>query len=126
MTKGLQVEVGQSEVRRGDDVEALVTISTREGLGDVEVGVICTESYDEQSTDSEGQTSRTTSEDVAHEEWLPVENTVGVQTIRLRIPAEAPFSYAGECLSFRWELVAKGHRSTRLDAQASREISVLP
>jgi hypothetical protein len=125
MTKGLQVDVGQPEARRGGDVEALVTISTRAGLGDVEVGVICTESYDEQSTDSKGQISRTTSEDVAHEEWLPLENTVGVQTIRLRIPAKAPFSYEGDCLSFKWELVARGRRSG-LDAQAAREISVLP
>jgi hypothetical protein len=126
MTKGLQVDVGQAEMRRGSEIEALVTISSRSGLGDVEVGLVCTESYDEQSTDSEGQVSRTTSEDVAHEEWLPLENMVGVQTIRLRIPAEAPFSYEGDCLSFKWELVARGHRSRGLDAQAARGISVLP
>jgi hypothetical protein len=126
LTKGLQVDINQAEVRRGAEVEALITISSRAGLGDVEVGVLCTEYYDEESTDSEGQTSRTTSEDVAHEQWQPVESAAGAQTVCLLIPAEAPFSYEGDCLSFKWELVARGRRSQRLDAQAGREISVLP
>jgi hypothetical protein len=42
------------------------------------------------------------------------------------VPAEAPFSYDGELLCFRWELVARGRRKHRLDAQARQEVSVLP
>jgi hypothetical protein len=135
LTKGLQVDVGQPEARRGAEVEALVTISSPRGLGDVEVGLVCTEYYDEEtssttssSTGSNGytSTSRTTSSEVAHQAWLPVESSAGVQSVRLAIPAEAPFSYKGHCLSFKWEVVARGRRSRRLDAQARQEISVLP
>jgi hypothetical protein len=42
------------------------------------------------------------------------------------VPAEAPFSYEGELLCFAWEVVARGRRKHRLDAQARHEISVLP
>jgi hypothetical protein len=125
-TRGLQVDAGEHEVRRGEEVEALVTISSPEGLGDLEVGLVCTEYYDEESTDHEGDTSRATVVAIAHEDWRPVEEVTGVQNVRLAIPADAPFSYEGACLSFKWELVARGHKSRGLDAQAKRELSVLP
>ncbi len=41
-------------------------------------------------------------------------------------PAHAPFSYEGSCLSFKWEVVARGRRARKLDARASQEISVRP
>ena len=92
-TRGLQVDAGEGEVRRGEEVEALVTISSPEGPGVLEVGVVCTEYYDEESTDSDGDTSRATVEEIAHEDWQPVEEVTGVQSVRLAIPADAPFSY---------------------------------
>jgi len=69
---------------------------------------------------------RATTYAIAHEAWLPIESAPGVQSVRLTIPPEAPFSYEGDCLSFRWEVVARGRRRRRLDAQAKHEISVLP
>jgi hypothetical protein len=124
---GLQVGVSGKRARRGGEVEALVTISSTKGLGDVDVGLVCTESYDEEETDSEGKgTYRRTSHAVAHESWVPVESLAGVQSARLTIPAEAPFSYAGSCLSFKWEVAARGRRAGHVDAQARSEISVLP
>jgi hypothetical protein len=125
-TRGLQVAGGEHGARRGEEVEALVTISSSRGLGSIEVGLRCTEYYDEESTDSEGDTSRATVEDIAHEDWQPIENVTGVQSVRLAIPADAPFSYEGACLSFKWQLVARGHKSRGLDAQAKHELSVLP
>jgi hypothetical protein len=128
LTRGLQVAASDQEVRRGEEVEALVTISSARGLGDVEVGLVCTEYYTRYSegvgTDDSG--GRATSYAIAHQAWLPVESAPGVQNARLTIPPEAPFSYEGDCLSFRWEVVARGRRRRRLDAQARREISVLP
>jgi hypothetical protein len=130
LTRGLEVTAGDQSVRRGAEVEALVTISGAGKLGDVQVGVVCTEYYDEEDTTSTGNgstsTSRSTSDDVAHESWSRVESVTGVQSVRFTIPADAPFSYSGECLSFRWEVVARGHRSRRLDAQARNEFAVLP
>lgn len=125
-TRGLQVDAGVHGARRGEEVEALVTISSPKGLGDLEVGLVCTEYYDEETTDSDGDTSRSTAEAIAYEDWLPAEEVTGVQSVRLAIPAEAPFSYEGTCLSFKWELVARGHRSRGLDAQARSDLSVLP
>jgi len=133
LTRGLEVAASDQEVRRGGEVEALVTISSARKLGDVEVGVVCTESYDELNTNqryTDGtnttSTSRVTSDDVAHETWSPVETVSGVQSVRFTIPPDAPFSYRGDCLSFKWELVARGRRSRGLDRQARSEFSVLP
>jgi hypothetical protein len=130
LTRGLQVSIGAQEVRRGDEVEALVTISSSRGLGNLEVGVVCTESYDYMSTsrDQEGNlsTSRETAEAIAHEAWKPLEGRSGVQNFPLTIPVEAPFSYKGDCLSFNWEVVARGRKRRRLDTRVAQEISVLP
>ena len=128
LTRGLQVGASDQEVRRGEEVEALVTISSARGLGDIEVGLVCTEYYalysEGVSTDDSG--GRATTYAIAHEAWLPIESAPGAQSVRLTIPPEAPFSYEGDCLSFRWEVVARGRRRRRLDAQAKHEISVLP
>jgi hypothetical protein len=128
LTRGLQVGAGDQEVRRGEEVEALVTIFNARGLGDIEVGLVCTEYYARYSegvgTDDPG--GRATTYAIAHEAWLPLESAPGVQSVRLAIPPEAPFSYEGDCLSFKWEIVARGRRSRRLDAQANHDISVRP
>jgi hypothetical protein len=131
LTSGLDVDTSGQAPRRGEEIEALVTITGRPGkLGDVEVGLLCTEYYDEErtSTDSEGHTDTysVTCDAIAYEAWLPVETAVGVQSVRFPIPPTAPFSYEGDCLSFKWEIVARGHRPHRLDAQASHDLSVLP
>jgi hypothetical protein len=133
LTSCLEIDADQA-VSRGDEVEARVTISDAAKAGSVEVGVVCTEYYDEDVTDtytdSDGvmqtQTTRETLKAAAHEEWRSIESTVGLQTVRFTIPAGAPFSYEGDCLSFRWEVVARGRRHDRLDAQAGQAISVRP
>ena len=130
LTRGLEVAAGVQEVRRGGEVEALVTITSARRLGDVEVGVVCTEYYDEEQTSSDGDgttsTSRVTCDEIAHETWHPIEAVAGVQSVRFTIPPDSPFSYDGDCLSFKWEVVARGRRSRQLDAQARSEFSVLP
>jgi hypothetical protein len=123
---GLDVDAPRKEVRRGEDVEVLVTVPSARGLGDVQAGVVCTERYDETDTDTQGRTTRTTSQATAHETWIPVARGTGTQSVNLAIPPEAPFSYDGGCLSFEWEVAARMHRSLRLDAEVRRHISVLP
>lgn len=123
---GLSIGTAQDAVHRGEEVEALVSISRLEGLANVEVGIVCTEYfYEEDSwTDSEGrtQTSTKTTEAIAHEAWLPVENIPGVQSARFTVPQETPLSAPG---MFKWEVVARARRRRRLDAVARHEISVL-
>ena len=58
--------------------------------------------------------------------WQPLPSMAGEHSVRLAIPASAPFSYEGSCLSFHWEVVARGRRDRKLDARASQEISVRP
>jgi hypothetical protein len=129
LTHGLDVGASnQQEMRRGEDVEAVVTISSAQGLADLDVGLVCTEYYAHYSEgigphDAGG---RATTYAIAHETWLPIESAPGVQSVRFTIPPDAPFSYEGDCLTFRWEVVARGRRKRRLDAQARHEISVLP
>ena len=67
-----------------------------------------------------------TAEAIADEEWTPVESVEGVQTFRFEVPADAPFSYKGDCLSFDWEVVARRKKRHRLDAQARQRITVHP
>jgi hypothetical protein len=131
LTSGLQVTASNQVARRGEEIEALLTISSPGKLGKVEVGVVCTEYYDEEDTDTDmntgnRSTSRVTSDEIAHEAWLPVETISEAQSLHFTIPPDAPFSYRGACLSFKWEVVARGRRRRGLDAQARSEFSVLP
>lgn len=130
LTSGLEIGASTGEVRRGAEFEVLVTVPSNTRLVGIDVGLVCTELYDEESshTDSDGHThtSRQTARAIAYEAWLPVEIATGVQDVRLSIPAEAPFTYEGECLSFKWEIVARGRRRRAIDLEAGRELSVLP
>jgi hypothetical protein len=87
LTRGLQVGAAAQEVRRGEEVEALVTISSARGLGDVEVGLLCTEYYACEGVGDSG--GRAITYAIAHEAWLPVDCAPGVQSVRLTIPTEA-------------------------------------
>ena len=130
LTSGLEIGASMGEVRRGEEFEVLVTVPSNSKLIGIDVGLVCTELYDEESshTDSDGHshTSRQTSRAIAYEAWLPVEIATGVQGVRLSIPAEAPFTYEGECLSFEWEIVARGRRRRGIDLEAGRKLAVLP
>jgi hypothetical protein len=128
LTSGLEVGTSEEEVRRGEEIDALVTISSVRRLRDVEVGLVCTEYYKAVTRDSEpGDSSYVEYDAIAHQTWVPVDTTLGVQSIRFRIPEEAPFSYHGEvALSFKWEVIARAHRRPGLDARATHEITVLP
>ena len=108
LTRGLEIGAGAEQVRRGEEVEALVTIASPRRLGAVEVGLVCTEYYacDMRDYDSDGGSGRGTATATAFEIWVPVDSVSGVQHVRLSIPADAPFSYEGSALSYIWEIVA--------------------
>lgn len=124
LTKGLEVHVEQPDTRRGADVDARVVITTPEGLGEIEVGLVCTESYDEHSGGEDG--GRTTFRGTAHESWQALPSMQGEHSATLTVPSDGPFSYSGSCLSYKWEVVARGRKARALDARASYEIRVRP
>jgi len=127
LAKGLEVRVDRPEVCRGEEIEALVVVTEPDRLGELEAGLVCTEHYDEEvHTGSDSGASRMTCKAVEHEAWQPLPSVAGEHSVRLAVPANAPFSYEGSCLSFQWEVVARGRRDRKLDARASQEISVRP
>ena len=128
LTKGLEVRVDAPRARRGDEVHAVIVISDVGHLGDLEAGLVCTEYYDEEtaSSSSDHGTSRTTSNAIEHEEWQRLPSIEGEHSVRFTIPPHAPFTYDGSCLSFKWEVVARGRKSRRLDARVSTTIAVSP
>jgi hypothetical protein len=73
---------------RGDEIKAQVTISDSEKAGSVEVGVVCTEHYDEDVTEEtiddhgimQEETHRKTLHATAHEDWRPIERFFACQT----------------------------------------------
>jgi hypothetical protein len=131
---GLEVDAQETRVRRGEEVEARISISAPRAIGDLKVGVRCTELYDEDVSEDTGGTSSTrmpstrrkTFEAIAYETWVPVDAVPGEQSARIAIPEDAPFSYAGDCLSFKWEVVAREVRRHAVDAEATGELRVLP
>jgi hypothetical protein len=126
LTRGLVVGANTSVVARGDEIEATVTIVNPRKLGQVQAGLVCTEAYAAETRDGKGHASQGQSWATAHQSWVPVEDTAGAHTVRLAVPADAPYSYKGDFLSFKWEVVARGIRKLRLDARAAQEITVLP
>lgn len=126
VSRGFEVGVSSDQVPRGGQLDGFVTISAAQRLESVEVGVVCTEFYAVTVCSSEGGSSRGISSAVAHEAWIPVGSTPGVHPVRLRIPEDAPYSYEGDVLSFRWEVAARGRRKKGIDPRAERGIWVLP
>ncbi len=128
LTEGLEVRVDQLEARRAGEIEALIVVTDPEWLGELEAGLVCNEYYDERTSSgtNSGTSRRTITKAVEHEQWQPLPGGPGEHSVRFTIPPQAPFSYEGSCLSFRWEVVARGRRTRKLDARASQEISVRP
>jgi hypothetical protein len=128
-TKGFDISISNPQIRRGDDIEVLVTITGSARVEEAKVGLMCTECYAEKVPDDDPEsdfgTTRQTSEAIAHEDWTPVDSAPGVHSVRLRIPLEAPFSYEGDCLSFKWAAIANGRRPG-LNAQARLALTVAP
>ncbi len=125
LTRGLDVRAHPQEVRRGQELEVAVTVSGPGSFEHLEVGLVCTEYFAVEMTTSSG-TSQGTSWDTPYRAKVPLSAAPGVHTVRLGIPTGTPFSYEGEFLCFRWEVVARGVQKRRLDARATTAISVLP
>ena len=96
--RGLEVAVERDAVRRGERVAAAVT-----GDGSIEVGLVCTEHYDVwRDTGADGSRSRVTVSAVMWQTWAPAPHAGLGQRIELAVPADAPYSYEGDCVSFAW------------------------
>jgi hypothetical protein len=124
--RGVALTVSASDVRRGTEVEARLEIANPDRARDtLELGLVCTEYYDIQTSNGKGGTQRTTSQAAAHEDWRPQE-AAPLQTVRFTVPADAPFSYRGDCISFVWRVSVRQPRKLRFDRAVNVPIVVRP
>jgi hypothetical protein len=102
--RGLELRVEHQELRRGERVAASASGS---GSGAIEVGLVCTEAFDVLRRISDESRSRVTDKSVVWQQWVPVPHAALGQRIELALPAEGPYSYEGDCVSFSWAVVVR-------------------
>jgi hypothetical protein len=125
----LKVTLSAPQARRGGPVDARLEVM-RAGDDPIELGLVCTEYYDVEKTqynsNSGSSTYRDTDQAVAFEDWRPVTGGGSVHNVRFEIPAEAPFSFRGDCLSFEWRVSARQPKKMRFDRAVNVDLQVLP
>jgi hypothetical protein len=127
----LQLTTDADETRRGRTVTVTLRNTTpgASGGGRLELGLVCTESYDyEHVTHGKDgrRSSRQTRQVAAHEEWRPVDPAAPEHEVAFALPAQAPFSFEGDCVSYAWKVSAREVRPKRIDARLDHPIWVLP
>jgi len=90
------------ELGRGDAVAAIAS-----GEGELEVGLVCTQSFDVWRRIGDDSRSRVTDTAAIWQQWLPAPHGALGQRVELALPAEGPYSYEGDCVSVGWAVVAR-------------------
>ena len=99
---GLELQVERQELRRGDLVAAIAT-----GEGELEVGLVCTQSYDVWRRVGNDSRSRVTERALVWQQRAPAPHSALGQRVELALPAEGPYSHEGDCVSFGWAVVVR-------------------
>ena len=122
-----QVAAQPRELRRGDEVQATLRIDRLDEVGErIEVGLVCTEFWDDRVRDSEGNTRRETQEHEWHREWVEAQRTAPIQTFTFTIPEGGPPSYEGATVSVAWRVSAREPETLRRDPRSDCAVWVLP
>jgi hypothetical protein len=126
----LELTVEPIEARLGDTVTATVAVTDAEKLGEaLELGLTCTEYYDvkqevyTQNGSSEQRVLRTTD---AYATWSELDRATLQQSVRFKVPANAPFSYEGGAVSWAWHVVLRDRRAHHPDRLRDVPIWVSP
>jgi hypothetical protein len=124
--RGVTVTLSSADSRRGSELDIRIEAANPDKLvGRLEFGLVCTEFYDVETTDARGNTSRTTRQVDAHTDWRPFMGGPA-QTERFLIPADAPYSYRGDCLSYVWKASARLPKRVRFDRAENVPLLVRP
>lgn len=99
---GLELQVERQALRRGDRVAAVAT-----GEGELEVGLLCTQSYDLWRRIANDSRSRVTDSVSVWQQWVPAPHAALGRRVELALPADGPYSYEGDCVSFGWAVVVR-------------------
>jgi hypothetical protein len=92
---GLELRVERQDLRRGDRVGAIAT-----GGGDLEVGLLCKQSYDVWRRVGDDSRSRVTDSASVWQQWVPAPHGALGERVEVALPADGPYSYEGDCVSF--------------------------
>lgn len=124
--RGVTLTLSREDLRRGGDVEIRVEVANPDKMtGRLEFGLVCSEFYDIETTDARGNSSRSTRQVDAYKDWRPF--TGGpLQSERLVIPADAPYSYRGDCVSYVWRASARLPKRMRFDRAHNVTLLVRP
>jgi len=127
----LSVQLSAAEVRRGQPLEATLTVERppEEGAS-LELALVCTEHYDVKkrvyNPNGADYDQRSTDTDELHRDARQIPPGAGAQTLTFAVPADGPFSYKGDCVSAIWHLVAVERRPRRSDLSLDTPVWVLP
>lgn len=116
--------VPNAAARRGDSLDAELTVGRPAEGRMVEMKLVCEEHYDYRDSDEDGDTRRTAVE-TAYQDVNAVRVSSAQQTVSFQVPAEAPFTYAGNAVSYRWKL-AMTENVDGADPLAEAEVTVAP
>jgi hypothetical protein len=122
----LGLSVQSTELARGGEVVVQLELKKGKASDRLELGLVCTEFYDERRSDGRGGTTRVTAQTPAFEDWRPPPGGGDTQTMRFTVPPDAPFSYRGRCLSFVWRVSAREPKRLRFDPATNVELTVRP
>jgi hypothetical protein len=124
--RGVTLTPSGADLRRGSAVDIRVECASPDRMaGQLEFGLVCTEFYDVETTDARGNSSRSTRQVDAHTDWRPFTGGPG-QTERFVIPADAPYSYRGDCVSYVWRASARLPKRMRFDRAENIPLLVRP
>jgi hypothetical protein len=124
--RGVTLTPSSSDLRRGSTLDLRVEVANPDKmLGRLEFGLVCTEFYDVETTDGRGNSNRSTRQADTHTDWRPFTGGA-TQSERFVIPAEAPYSYRGDCVSYVWRASARLPKRMRFDRAENLVLLVRP
>src|SRR3954468_18647541 len=124
--RGVTLTLSNTDLRRGSNLDLRVEgASPGRMLSRLERGVVCAEYYDVETTDGRGNKTRGTRQVDAHKDWRPFTGGA-TQSERFLIPADAPYSYRGDCVSYVWRASARLPKRARFDRAQNVTLLVRP
>jgi hypothetical protein len=124
--RGVTLRLSREDLRRGSEVDIRVEVSNPDKMSArLQFGLVCSEFYDVETTDARGNSNRSTRQYDTYTDWRPFKGGA-TQSERFAIPADAPYSYRGDCVSYVWRASARLPKRLRFDRAHNVTLLVRP